>query len=130
MNFFTSSETMSTYAYSYLVICALMCVAFIVAIAPLVISAWVRPHKPSLVKQSVFECGLESKGDSWIQFRVQYYIYALVFVIFDLETLFLIPWAVVFNKLGLFAFVEMIVFLAVLICGLVWAWGKGLLEWK
>jgi len=121
---------MSTYAYSYLLIFTLMLFAFIVAAVPLVISAWVRPRKPSPIKQSVFECGLESKGDSWIQFRVQYYIYALVFVIFDLETLFLIPWAVAFNKLGLFAFVEMLVFLAVLIGGLVWAWGKGLLEWE
>ena len=101
-----------------------------VAGAPLLISAALRPKKPSSTKQNIFECGLESKGDSWIQFKVQYYIFALVFVIFDLETIFLLPWAVAFNKLGIFAFIEMIVFLSVLMGGLVWAWGKGILEWK
>lgn len=121
---------MTSYAYSYLLISVLMLAALGFAAAPLIISAWVRPRKPSQLKQNTFECGLESKGDSWVQFKVQYYIYALVFVVFDLETVFLIPWAVSFNQLGLFAFVEMIVFLIVLIGGLAWAWGKGLLEWK
>jgi NADH:ubiquinone oxidoreductase subunit 3 (subunit A) len=100
------------------------------AAAPLIISAWVRPRKPSEIKQSIFECGLESKGDPWVQFKVQYYIYALIFVIFDLETVFLIPWAVAFNQMGMFAFVEMIVFIFVLAVGLGWAWKKGVLEWK
>ena len=121
---------MSEYEYSYLLVCILMLGALVFAAAPLVISSWVRPSKPSTVKQSTFECGLESKGDSWVQFKVQYYIYALIFVIFDLETVFLVPWAVVFNKMGLFAFVEMIVFLMVLVGGLAWAWGKGVLEWR
>jgi len=120
----------SSYDYSYLLVCALALAALLFACAPLVISAWVRPRKPSPIKEDVYECGLESKGDSWIQFKVQYYIFALVFVIFDLETIFLVPWAVAFKQLGLFAFIEMLVFLAVLIGGLAWAWGKGLLEWK
>jgi NADH-quinone oxidoreductase subunit A len=119
-----------SYEYSYLLILFLMVAALGFAAAPLFISAWLRPKKPSRVKQDTYECGLESQGDSWSQFKVQYYIYALVFVIFDLETVFLLPWAVAFNKLGVFAFVEMIVFLTVLIGGLAWAWGKGVLEWK
>ena len=119
-----------SYEYNYLFVCALMVAALLFACAPLVISAWVRPRKPGPVKQEVYECGLESKGDSWIQFKVQYYIFALIFVIFDLETIFLVPWAVAFKHLGLFAFVEMTVFLVILVGGLVWAWGKGLLEWK
>ncbi len=121
---------MSPYAYSYLFIAVLMLAALGFAAAPLIISARVRPKKPSPMKSSTFECGLASKGDSWVQFKVQYYIYALIFVIFDLETIFLVPWAVAFNKLGVFAFLEMIVFLVVLAVGLVWAWRKGVLEWK
>ena len=121
---------MSTYDYSYLFVCALMLAALGFAAAPVILSSWLRPRKPSVTKQSVFECGLESQGDSWVQFKAQYYVYALIFVIFDLETIFLIPWAVAFNKLGMFAFVEMFVFLVVLAGGLAWAWGKGILEWK
>ena len=121
---------MTSYAYSYLFICVLLVAALGFAAAPLVISAWLRPRKSSPSKTAIFECGLASKGDSWVQFKVQYYIYALIFVIFDLETIFLIPWAVAFNRLGLFAFAEMIVFIVVLTVGLVWAWGKGVLEWK
>ena len=121
---------MGSYEYSYLLIFCLMLVALLVAASPLVISACLRPRKPSVTKQDVFECGLESKGDSWVQFKVQYYIYALIFVIFDLETVFLLPWAVAFNKLGVFAFAEMLIFIIVLVGGLAWAWSKGVLEWK
>ena len=121
---------MGSYAISYILIGALMFFGMLVGVAPLVISAWLRPRKPSPLKEQIFECGLESKGDSWVQFKVQYYIYALVFVIFDLETIFLLPWAVTFHQMGVFAFVEMIVFLVVLVGGLLWAWRKGVLEWK
>lgn len=121
---------MSSYAFSYTLIAVLAVAALGFAAAPVIISSWIRPRKPSAIKNTIFECGLESKGDSWVQFKVQYYIYALIFVIFDLETVFLLPWAVAFNKLGLFAFAEMIVFLVVLTVGLAWAWGKGLLEWN
>jgi NADH-quinone oxidoreductase subunit A len=119
-----------SYEHSYFLIAVLMVAALGFAAAPLVISAAVRPRKPSPIKDQIFECGLESQGDSWVQFKVQYYIYALIFVVFDLETVFLLPWAVAFNKLGSFAFFEMTVFLVVLVGGLAWAWGKGVLEWK
>lgn len=121
---------MGPYASSYILIGALMFFGLLVGGGPLIVSAWLRPRKPSPLKNQIFECGLESKGDSWVQFKVQYYIFALIFVVFDLETIFLIPWAVTFNRMGLFAFVEMIVFLGVLVGGLVWAWRKGVLEWK
>jgi NADH:ubiquinone oxidoreductase subunit 3 (subunit A) len=92
--------------------------------------AWVlRPKKPNPVKSQTYECGLETYGDTWVQFRAQYYLFALVFVIFDIETVFLYPWAVAYNKLGLFALVEMFIFLAILVVGLVYAWRKGALEW-
>jgi len=92
--------------------------------------AWVlRPKKPNPTKSQTYECGLETYGDTWVQFRVQYYLFALVFVVFDIETIFLYPWAVAYNKLGLFALVEMFIFLAILVVGLVYAWRKGALEW-
>ncbi len=89
----------------------------------------VSPKKPAPIKNDIYECGLETTGDSWIQFRVQYYLYALVFVIFDVETVFLFPWAVSYGVLGLFALAEMFIFVAILLLGLFYAWRKGALEW-
>jgi len=92
--------------------------------------AWLlRPHKPGAVKKSTYECGLETIGETWVQYKVQYYLYALVFVIFDVETMFLYPWAVAYHQLPLFALVEMLIFLLILVVGLAYAWRKGALEW-
>ncbi len=92
--------------------------------------AWVlRPKKPNPIKSQTYECGLETYGETWVQFRAQYYLFALVFVVFDIETVFLYPWAVAYKKLELFALVEMFIFLAILVVGLVYAWRKGALEW-
>ncbi len=105
-------------------------VAIIFPIAPLVLAKIVAPKKYSKIKNAAYECGLESKGDSWIQFKAQYYVYALVFVIFDIETIFIYPWAVAFKQMGVFAFVEMVIFIAILGVGLVYAWKKHALEWE
>jgi len=118
------------YFYQYLFLGVFLIVAIIFPIAPLVLAHFVAPKKPSRVKNASYECGLESKGDAWIQFKVQYYIYALIFVIFDIETIFIYPWAVAFNQMGLFALVEMVIFLAILAVGLAYAWNKNALEWK
>ncbi len=99
------------------------------ALAPLVVVALVAPRKGSLSKSEIYECGLLTTGETWVRFRMQYYIYALMFVIFDIETVFLYPWAVSYAGLGLFALVEMIVFLAMLVIGLAYAWAKGVLRW-
>lgn len=88
-----------------------------------------RPRLSNPIQTQTYECGLETYGDTWVQFRVQYYLFALVFVIFDIETVFLFPWAVAYNRLGLFALAEMFIFLAILVVGLVYAWRKGALEW-
>jgi NADH-quinone oxidoreductase subunit A len=93
------------------------------------IAKLLRPHRPSRVKLDTYECGEATVGSSWIQYNVGYYIFALIFVIFDVEVVFLFPWAVAFKKLGLFALVEMFIFLAILIFGLIYAWRKGALEW-
>nr|YP_009109457.1 NADH dehydrogenase subunit 3 [Sanionia uncinata]AIW52145.1 NADH dehydrogenase subunit 3 [Sanionia uncinata] len=81
-------------------------------------------------KLTSYESGIEPMGDAWIQFQIRYYMFALVFVIFDIETVFLYPWAMSFNELGLSAFIEVSVFLSISIIGLVYAWRKGALEWS
>lgn len=120
----------TSFELSYLLILLLLIGAILFAVAPLIIAGILGPKKRSKIKNATYECGLESKGDPWVQFKVQYYIFALVFVIFDLETVFLFPWAVAFNSLGAFAFVEMLIFIAILAAGLLYAWGKGVLDWK
>jgi NADH-quinone oxidoreductase subunit A len=104
-------------------------VGIIVPIVPLVFAAIVSPHKPNPIKQSTYECGIETVGDSWVQFKAQYYILALVFLVFDVETVFLFPWALSLNQLPIFAVLEGILFIAILVTGLVYAWRKGMLEW-
>nr|YP_010188567.1 NdhC [Pseudanomodon attenuatus]QZJ47225.1 NdhC [Pseudanomodon attenuatus] len=81
-------------------------------------------------KLTSYESGIEPMGDAWIQFQIRYYMFALVFVIFDIETVFLYPWAMSFNELGLSAFIEALVFVFILIIGPVYAWRKGALEWS
>ena len=100
------------------------------ALISLLMSWMVRPHKRSARKESTYECGVETQGTTWVQFKIQYFLYALVFVAFDVETIFLFPWAVAFRYMGLFAFVEMIVFVAILAIGLWYVWQEGALEWS
>jgi NADH-quinone oxidoreductase subunit A len=87
------------------------------------------PRKPNPVKSSTYECGMETIGETWVRFKIQYYIYALIFVLFDIETVFLFPWAVAYGQLPLFALVEMFVFVGILVIGLIYAWRKGALRW-
>jgi NADH-quinone oxidoreductase subunit A len=87
------------------------------------------PAKPNAVKNAIYECGLESKGDAWMQFRSAYYLYAIIFLIFDVESVFLLPFAVAFSGLGVAACGAMLVFVLMLVEGLAWAWAKGVLTW-
>ena len=87
------------------------------------------PKKSNPVKNSPYECGIETVGDTWVQFKVQYYIFALVFVVFDVETIFLFPFAVAYGQVSLFAVFEVVLFILILAGGLVYAWRKGALEW-
>jgi NADH:ubiquinone oxidoreductase subunit 3 (subunit A) len=94
---------------------------------------WARlfsPPKPGAVKNATYECGLEAKGSAVIQFKAEYYLYAILFLIFDVETVFLLPFAVAFGDLTVGAFLAMMVFLLLLAEGLVWIWTKGLLSWR
>jgi NADH:ubiquinone oxidoreductase subunit 3 (subunit A) len=99
-------------------------------IIALLIPRIIAPKKPNLVKQQPYECGIETVGESRVQFKVQYYIYALVFLIFDVELIFLFPWAAAYDQIPLFAVVEGILFIAILAGGLVYAWRKGILDWQ
>lgn len=92
-------------------------------------AVYFSPAKPGPVKQATYECGLESKGDAWIRFRSEYYLYAIVFLVFDVEVIFLLPIAVALTGLSWGAFVALLVFLLLLLEGLVWAWQKGVLQW-
>ncbi len=118
-----------SYFYHYLFIGFFVLFAIVFPLLPIILAHFVAPKKPSAIKNASYECGLEAEGDSWIQFRAQYYIFALIFVIFDIETVFIYPWAVAFKHLGLYAFVEMAIFIAILAVGLVYAWRKNVLEW-
>ncbi len=92
-------------------------------------SSLIRPHRPDKVKNETYECGIPAVGESWTQFNNRFYIIGLIFVIFDVEAVFLFPWAVAYNSLGLFALIEMVIFIGILLVGLVYAWKKGALEW-
>jgi NADH:ubiquinone oxidoreductase subunit 3 (subunit A) len=95
----------------------------------LLIPRIIAPRKPNPIKVQTYECGIETVGDTYVRMKIQYYIFALVFLIFDVEVVFLYPWAVAFNVLPLFAVFEGILFIMILVAGLVYAWRKGALEW-
>ncbi len=95
-----------------------------------VVSWLLRPKAPSSEKCAPYECGEAVKGTSRIQFNIRFYLVALIFVIFDVEILFTVPWAVVFRAMGMQAYLEMVAFIVVLALGLVYAWKKGALEWQ
>jgi len=96
----------------------------------MIASKIVRPSNPSAEKLSTYECGEEPVGPAWTQFNIRFYVIALVFLIFEVEIVFLFPWATVFKDLGLFAFVEMMIFVFILVIGLAYVWVKGDLEWE
>jgi NADH-quinone oxidoreductase subunit A len=115
---------------NWLFIGVFLVLAPIFAILPLIFTRLIAPKKPNPIKLQTYECGIETVGDTWVQFRVQYYIFALVFLVFDVEIVFLFPWAVAFDFLPLFAVFEGVFFIIILAAGLIYAWQKGALEWS
>jgi NADH-quinone oxidoreductase subunit A len=113
--------------YAFIGLMLLAAIAF--GVAPLIVVALVAPRKPSRIKGEAYECGVRTTGETWVRFRIQYYVFALMFVVFDIETVFLFPWAVSYGGLGVFALVEMVIFLAILTFGLIYAWARGVLRW-
>jgi NADH:ubiquinone oxidoreductase subunit 3 (subunit A) len=126
------TSTMALSPYFSLAVLFLAALAF--GLAPLGLAwLWGRvysPAKPSATKNAIYECGLEPRGDAWVQFRPAYYLYAIIFLIFDVEAVFLLPFAVVFTGLGYAACGAMLVFVLLLVEGLAWAWAKGVLTWE
>ncbi len=107
-----------------------MTVAIVLPGVALVLARVLGPKKPSPIKQDTYECGVETVGDSWVQFKAQYYVYALAFVVFDVEVVFLYPWARAYGQLPMFATLEGALFILILALGLLYAWRKGALEWQ
>ena len=101
-----------------------------VPVLSLVTNKLISPSSKAGERQLTYESGMEPIGGAWIQFNIRYYMFALVFVIFDVETVFLYPWAVAFHRLGLLAFIEALIFIAILVVALAYAWRKGALEWS
>lgn len=112
------------YLLGFLIVCSL------VPVLALTASKLLRPSNRGPERRTTYESGMEPVGGAWIQFNIRYYMFALVFVIFDVETVFLYPWAVAFHRLGVLAFIEALIFIAILVVGLVYAWRKGALEWS
>ncbi len=109
--------------------------AFLFVFVTLVLSLVLQPRNPYPAKEKTYECGEVPVGIAWVHFNISYYIFALIFVVFDVEAAFLIPWATVLRKLtemdlGLFGFIEMAVFIGILVLGLAYAWRKGALKWQ
>lgn len=125
---------MSSESSPYLFITLLLAGALLFALTPLGLAwLWAKkfsPRKPGSAKTATYECGLESQGEAWVQFKAEYYLYAIIFLIFDVETVFLLPFAVAFGGLTSGAFLAMAVFLLLLAEGLAWAWQKGVLTWR
>lgn len=97
--------------------------------AAITIAGILSPKKPNPAKQAIYECGMETVGEARVQFKVQYYIFGLIFLVFDIETVLLYPWAVAYNQMTLFGVLEAALFVLILLGGLVYAWRKGALEW-
>jgi NADH:ubiquinone oxidoreductase subunit 3 (subunit A) len=114
-------------AYSSVLVFLGVIVAFLVVN----LLAWwvIRPSRFSEEKLTTYECGENPTGSAWVQFNIRFYVFALIFIVFDVEAVFLLPWAVVFRRIGMLAFVEGLVFLAILVVALVYVWRKGDLEW-
>lgn len=122
---------METFIYqnNYIIVIAFLALGILLPAVALTAGRFLRPNQPSKEKRTTYESGLDPFSDSWVQFNVLYYMFALLFVIFDVETVFLYPWAVTFKSLGMFAFIEMFIFIFLLVIGLIYAWKKKVLSW-
>ena len=104
-------------------------VALIFPVSALIPAFLLQPRQPTKQKRIPYECGVDTEGKTYVQYRVGFFLYALVFIVFDIATVFLYPWAVRFGHLGLFALIEMFIFIGILAIGLGYAWKKGALSW-
>ncbi len=122
---------LSTYGHiGLLLVVALLFPASALFLSYLLGLVGIRPKKPDAIKSLPYECGMDTRGPAWVQFNFRYYFFALLFLVFAIETIFIYPWAVVYGNLGWFGLGEMVVFIAILLVGYLYAWKKKTLEWK
>lgn len=118
------------YLGEYITVAAFLAMGGLLVAGAMVASSLIRPDKPSPVKSQTYECGIDPVGGGWSQTQIRYYIYGFLFVIFDVEAIFLFPWAIRLEQLGMFGLVEMLIFIWILIMGLAYAIRKGVLRWE
>ncbi len=123
-------ELLNLYQNNYMIVVIFLIIGIVLPVVALTFGRLLRPHKPEEAKYTTYESGIEPFHDSRIQFNLGYYVFALMFLIFDVETVFLYPWAVAYDKLGIFALIEMLIFVIMLVIGLVYAWKKKVLKWN
>ena len=115
---------------NYLPILVLLVISTVLAAVVIFISTFLGPHRPTLRKLQPYESGMTPLGPAQRRMPIKFYLVAVLFILFDVEIIFLYPWAVTFRQLGVFGFVEMLIFVAILLVGYVYAWKKGALEWE
>ncbi|MBI4654524.1 MAG: NADH-quinone oxidoreductase subunit A [Nitrospirae bacterium] len=115
---------------NYLPVLIILIAATLIGLAPLLIGIILRPRRPYPAKLSPYESGIPPVGEPRERFSVKFYIIAMLFVVFDVEAVFLYPWAVAYDKIGLYSFIEMMIFIYILLVGYIYAWGKGAIEWE
>jgi NADH-quinone oxidoreductase subunit A len=121
---------MSTYFESYLTVGAFAALGAVLVLMMLGVASVLRPNNPTKAKQLTYECGVDPVGSGWSQSYVRYYVFGLLFIIFDVEAVFIFPWAILLEDLGVFGLVEMLFFIGMLVLGLVYAIRKGVLRWE
>ncbi|MGH8927063.1 MAG: NADH-quinone oxidoreductase subunit A [Acidimicrobiia bacterium] len=121
---------MSPYFQDYLTVGFFAGLGVLLVVIMLGVASVLRPNKPTAVKASTYECGVDPVGSGWSQTYIRYYIFGLLFVIFDVEAVFIFPWAIRVDELGVFGLVEMAAFIVILLAGLVYAIRKGVLKWE
>ena len=122
-------ELWHLYQNNYLIVLSFILIGILLPVVALFFGRLLRPYQPNENKYTTYESGIDPFQDSRVQFTVRYYMFALLFVIFDVETVFLYPWAVAYEKLGIFALIEMLIFVFMLVIGLIYAWKKKVLKW-
>ncbi len=115
---------------NYLPILIFIGLGLFIGAAPIILGSLISPRKPTPEKLSAYECGFPAFEDARLPFDVKYYLVAILFILFDLETAFLFPWAVVLRDIGWFGFISMMIFLSLLVVGFIYEWAKGALEWR
>jgi len=121
---------MEKYINNYVIVTIFIVLGILLPVVALTVGRLLRPHKPTKEKKTTYESGNEPIGEGQVRFNVRYYLFALMFVIFDVETVFLYPWAVVYKQFGLFVLVEMAIFVLLLMTGLIYAWKKKVFKWN